>query len=94
MERIYWTFDDGEYDTYEDAVDAATDSFDLNDFEFYLKESIEDGETTISEILRELGAGKGNELYSELLNRCLDRFVEDYVSEWAEPIEEDEEDYK
>lgn len=91
MERIYWTFDGEEYDTYEDAMDAATDSFDFDDFEFYLKESIEDKETTLSEILRELAKGKGDELYHELYSRCFDRFVEDYVSEWAEPKEEEEE---
>ena len=92
MERIYWIFDDGEYDTYEDAYDAAIDSFDFIDFEFYLKESIEDEETTIWEILRELAKGRGNELYNELFDRCFARFAEDYISEWTEPEEEDEEE--
>ena len=92
MERIYWTFDGEEYDTYEDAYDAAIDSFDFADFEFYLKESIEDEETTIYEILRELAKGKGDELFSELRDRCFNRFAEDYISEWAEPVEEEEED--
>jgi hypothetical protein len=92
MERIYWTFDGEEYDTYEDAYDEAIDSFDFIDFEFYLKESIEDEETTIWEILRELAKGRGNELYNELFNRCFARFAEDYISEWTEPEEEDEED--
>lgn len=91
MERIYWTFDGEEYDTYEDAYDAAIDSFDFIDFEFYLKESIEDEETTIWEILCKLAKGEGENLYSELYNRCFDRFAEDYISEWVE-LEEDEED--
>ena len=92
MERIYWTFDGEEYDTYEDAMEAAADSFDFADFEVYLKESIEEEETTFYEILRELARGRGDELYNDLYNRCFDRFVEDYVSEWTEPEEEDEED--
>ena len=92
MERIYWTFDGEEYDTYEDAYDAATDSFDFIDFEFYLKESIEDEETTIWEILRELANGRGDELYNKLFDRCFDRFAEDYISERAEPEEEEDEE--
>ena len=89
MERIYWTFDGEEYDTYEDAIDAATDSFGFADFEFYLKESIEDKEITLYKILYELARGKGNELYNELYDRCFARFAEDYIIEWAEPEEED-----
>lgn len=91
MKRTYWTHFADEYDSYSEALEAAERFFDLEDFVQYLSESVDEGETTLSEILLELHAGNGTDLYFELYRRCFNRYAQDNIDEWTEYENEEDE---